>query len=98
MLLRIKNNLDKNVLDMELEDVGGSSLFYHFEANPDAFKDVPDGEYTYFLYREKCGSEDEMELLNTGILQVGDYVQENTQYETAVSDDDNDNTFFQYNG
>lgn len=84
MRLSITNNTTKRVIyDEIVEDLGGNRNFYKFSINLPS--DVEDGEYTYDLYNEN-------ELIATGLIQVGDYKNDNFSYKN------NKKEYISYNG
>lgn len=87
MKLTIKNNVTKKEYDFQVEDIGDSTLFYHFNIALEA--GVDDGEYGYILY-------DDDNIVATGLLQVGDYVPPTGS--TTVYTKENKDVYIQYNG
>lgn len=68
----IKNGITKRNFEYNVTDLNESSIFYTFSINiPDS---LDDGEYDYVL------KDDLDKIVATGLLRVGDYKQENTQY------------------
>lgn len=68
----IKNNITHKEFEYNVTDLNESSIYYTFSINiPDSFDD---GEYEYTL------KDDGDKIVATGLLRVGDYKQENTQY------------------
>ena len=55
-------------------------LIYRFEGLD--FSRLDEGEYVYFLYGKPLTESDKMEMLETGLLQIGEYKNTNKQYET----------------
>lgn len=84
MKLAIKNNVTKKEYEFQVDDIGDSTLFYHFNITLEA--GVDDGEYGYILY-------DDEDVVATGLLQVGDYTPSTTAYTN-----DNKDVYIQYNG
>ena len=83
MTLKLVNNTDKKVYNFDVDDVGDSRIYYHFNVKLEA--GMPDGEYTYTLY-------DGDSFLATGLCQIGDYV------PTKKSEYTNNKTYKQYQG
>lgn len=79
MLLKLTNNLSKLNLSYEVRDFHTSNIFFHFELklqnNLEGVKteDIVEGEYTYELF-------DGDKKVAEGLLQIGDYVKENKEY------------------
>ena len=79
MILKLTNNLTKNTLSFEVNDLYLSNIYFNFEISLNeniegvALKDISEGEYTYNLY-------DEENIIATGLLQIGDYKANNKQY------------------
>lgn len=79
MKLEIINNLTKQKLSFKVRDFHSSNIFFHFELklyeNEEGIKteDIVEGEYKYNLY-------DEEKIIAEGLLQIGDYVRENKEY------------------
>lgn len=72
MKLLLINSITKKEFEYSVTDLNESSIFYTFNINiPDSFDD---GEYEYTL------KDDGDKILATGLMRVGDYKQENTQY------------------
>lgn len=86
MLLQITNNLTKVTYDLTINDPQFSRLFLTGSIElPD---NVVDGEYNYFVIDDNI-------ILAQGLLQIGDYEQEDKiSYDTPKSDDE----FITYNG
>lgn len=77
----LKNNISQESYTYNLEEVGDSALYYHFQ---DLEIDIPDGEYTYTLYGES------EEILGEGLCRVGNVeTQRNIEYN-------NERTYKQY--
>ena len=79
MKLEIINNLTKQKLSFNVRDFHSSNIFFHFELklyeNEEGIKteDIVEGEYTYELF-------DGDKKVAEGLLQIGDYVKENKEY------------------
>lgn len=58
-----------------------SDLDLLYEFNNLNFSRLADGEYVYFLYGLPSSETDSMQLLETGLLQKGEYKNTNKQYE-----------------
>lgn len=68
----IKNGITHKEFEYNVTDLNESSIYYTFNLNiPDS---LDDGEYDYVL------KDDLEKIVSTGLLRVGDYKQENTQY------------------
>lgn len=88
MTLKLVNNLSKKEYELtNLVDMNTSKLFYVFTITLPAGMD--DGEYSYTLL-------DGSKVKATGLLQVGDYKPEKTEYENNVIKDQNG--YVQYRG
>ena len=85
MIFTIKNNVTKKEYEFQVEDIGDSMLFYHFNITLEA--GVDDGEYGYILY------DTDNAIVARGLLQIGDYVPSTTAYTK-----DNKDVYIQYNG
>lgn len=89
MLLKLYNNTTKREINLDnLEDITDSRLFFHFKITLP--EDLDDGEYAYTLY------DDEEVVKATGLLQVGDYVPEKTEYTGNTIRENNG--YVQYSG
>lgn len=78
MQLKLINNLTKNIIELgEVKDKLISTVYYVFDINLPT--DVADGEYTYELY-------DGEKMVSAGLLQIGDYVQDNKEYKETKKD------------
>lgn len=79
MKLEMINNLTKQKLSFNVRDYHTSNIFFHFEIRLQdnlediRVEDIPEGEYSYFLY-------DGNTKVAEGLLQIGDYVKENKEY------------------
>ena len=83
MKLIIKNGVTHKEFEYSVEDLNESSIFYTFNINiPES---LDDGEYTYVL------KDDLNKTLATGLMRIGDYKTENTQYNN-----NKDNKYIQY--
>lgn len=68
----IKNNITHRNFEYSVDDLNESSIYYTFNINvPDS---MDDGEYNYVL------KDNEDKIVTTGLMRIGDYKQENTQY------------------
>ena len=68
----IKNGITHKEFEYSVTDLNESSIFYTFNINiPESYDD---GEYEYTL------KDDGNKIVATGLIRVGDYKQENTQY------------------
>lgn len=87
MVFRIENNVTKRRYEFNVEDIGDSTLYYHF--NMSLENNVDDGEYTYWLYDSNA------RLVAQGVAQVGDYVAPSgsTTYKPSSG-----TTYIQYQG
>lgn len=80
MVVQITNNLTKMVLTFTVNDNYTSNLFFNFEIRLEEnlegieFKDIDEGEYTYVLL-------DNNKIIAEGLLQIGDYINDNKQYK-----------------
>ena len=83
MTLKLTNSVSKKEYLFAVEDTN-SSIFY-FNFNLKLTEDIDDGEYAYVL------SDDEGNECARGLIQIGDYVPEKTEYE-------NKKTYTIYNG
>lgn len=72
MKLLLINSITKNKFEYSVTDLNESSIFYTFNINIP--EEMDDGEYNYTL------KDDEDKIVATGLMRVGDYKQENTQY------------------
>lgn len=68
----IKNNITHRNFEYNVTDLSESSIYYTFNLNIP--EEMDDGEYNYVL------KDDGDKILATGLLRVGDYKQNNTQY------------------
>ena len=72
MKLLLKNGITKRNFEYSVTDLNESSIFYTFNINiPESYDD---GEYEYTL------KDDGNKIVATGLMRIGDYKQENTQY------------------
>lgn len=87
MTLKITNNTTKKQYELTVNNPQFSRLFVTGSVTLETGMD--DGEYAYWLV------DNDNKILSQGLLQIGDYVQENkVTYESPSSD----NEFVQYNG
>lgn len=92
MKLVLKSTVTKKTSEYQVTDAADSHLFYHFpEFQLEGEYD--DGEYEYELYDV---SDDEDVLVAQGLLQIGDY-NENENNRTTY-ENTNGNIYKQYNG
>mgnify|MGYP007022358926 CR=1 FL=1 len=75
MTLNLKNNASKVEIELDVTDTGGSCMYYELEIELPS--GCTDGEYTYKLL------DDENAVVAAGILQIGDYVSDNTTYNNG---------------
>lgn len=72
MKLLLKNNVTHNEFEYNVDDLNESLIYYTFDINiPESYDD---GEYEYTL------KDDLNKILATGLMRLGDYKTENTQY------------------
>ena len=72
MKIILKNGITKRNFEYSVEDLNESSIFYTFNINiPESFDD---GEYEYTL------KDDAENIVATGLIRVGDFKQENKEY------------------
>lgn len=64
-----------------LKNQSNLDLMYEFEGLD--FERLDNGEYIYFLYGLPIAEGEETEMLETGLLQIGEYKNTNKQYEAA---------------
>lgn len=64
-----------------LKNQSNLDLMYEFDDLD--FERLDNGEYVYFLYGLPITEDDNIETLETGLLQIGEYKNINKQYETA---------------
>lgn len=86
MTLKFTNSVTKKTYSCSVEDLNDSKLFYHFED----FKldeNMDDGQYNYELL------DDDDNKVAEGLLQIGDYTNNATQYTTQAN-----GKYKQYNG
>ena len=72
MKIILKNGITHKQFEYNVEDLNESSIFYTFNINIP--EEMDDGEYDYTL------KDDLNKILATGLIRVGDFKQENTQY------------------
>lgn len=82
MTLKLTNSVSKKEHSYTVEDTNSS--IYYFNFNLKLNEDMDEGEYTYALV-------DGEKTLATGLIQIGDYVPEKTEYK-------NKQTYTIYNG
>lgn len=68
----IKNGITHRNFEYNVTDLSESSIYYTFNINLP--EEMDEGEYNYVL------KDDLDKIVATGLLRVGDYKQENTQY------------------
>lgn len=79
MKLILNNNLTKQKLTYNVTDFHSSNIFFHFELmlqdnlEEVRVEDILEGEYKYNLF-------DGDKKVAEGLLQIGDYVKENKEY------------------
>lgn len=79
----IKNGITHKNFEYSVTDLNESSIYYTFNLNiPES---MDDGEYEYTL------KDDLDKTLATGLMRIGDYKQENKQYNN-----NKDNKYIQY--
>lgn len=72
MKILLKNGITKRNFEYNVADLNESCIYYVFNLNIP--EEMDDGEYTYTL------KDDGDKILATGLMRIGDYKQENTQY------------------
>lgn len=72
MKIILKNGITHKNFEYNVADLNESCIYYVFNINVP--EDFDDGEYTYVL------KDDLDKIVATGLMRVGDYKQENTQY------------------
>lgn len=85
MTLKLTHNVTKKEYTFDVTDANDSRLFYHFSTFQ-LTEVMNEGTYGYKLY-----DKDDKEVA-TGILQIGDYKNNTTQYTKQ------ENGYKQYNG
>ena len=83
MKLIIKNGVTHKEFEYSVTDLNESSIYYTFNINIP--EEMDDGEYSYIL------KDDSDKIVATGLMRIGDYKQENTQYNN-----NKDNKYIQY--
>lgn len=83
MTLKLTNSVSKKEYSYTVEDTNSSIYYFNFNLKLD--EDMDEGEYAYVL------SDDEDNECARGLLQIGDYKPEKTEYE-------NKKTYITYNG
>lgn len=68
----IKNGITHKEFEYNVADLNESSIYYTFNLNIP--EEMDDGEYNYVL------KDDLDKTLATGLMRIGDFKQENTQY------------------
>lgn len=86
MKLVLINSVDKKKYEFSVTDAEDSGMFYHF-TDIQLPSGIDDGQYDYSLY------DDEDELVATGIVQIGTFVEEQAEYTGSTSQ-----TYIQYQG
>ena len=82
MKLILNNSLTKVKLTYNVTDFHSSNIFFHFEIRLQdnlediRVEDIVEGEYTYELF-------DGDKKVAEGLLQIGDYVRENKEYNNG---------------
>lgn len=72
MKLKLYSNLLNKSWLLDVKDAGSTMNYYKFDINlPD---NIDDGQYNYELI------DDNDNIIDTGIIQVGDFTQNNKQY------------------
>lgn len=79
----IKNGITHKNFEYNVTDLNESSIYYTFNLNIP--EEMDDGEYNYVL------KDDLDKIVATGLMRVGDYKQNNTQYNN-----NKDNKYVQY--
>lgn len=74
MTLVLINCLQNKAYTIPVEDTEESRLYYVFQ-DLALETDMPDGIYNYELY------DDDDDLLTTGLMQIGEFEDNNTQYD-----------------
>ena len=72
MKLLLKNGVTHKEFEYSVTDLNESNIFYTFNINVP--EEMDDGEYSYTL------KDNEDKIVATGLIRVGDYKTENTQY------------------
>lgn len=79
----IKNNITHKEFEYNVADLNESCIYYTFNINLP--EEMDDGEYNYVL------KDDGNKIVATGLIRVGDFKQNNTQYNN-----NKDNKYVQY--
>lgn len=66
MIFKAINKITLQEYDFEVEDLGDSSLYYHFKTH---FQGLDEGEYRIELYSDG-------EIVSTGLMTIGNYKSE----------------------
>lgn len=83
MKLILKNGITHKEFEYNVADLSESSIYYTFNINLP--EEMDEGEYNYVL------KDDLDKIVATGLIRVGDYKQNNTQYIN-----NKDNKYVQY--
>ena len=83
MKLLLKNGITKRNFEYNVTDLNESSIYYTFNLNIP--EEMDDGEYEYTL------KDNEDKIVATGLMRIGDYKTENTQYNN-----NKENKYIQY--
>ena len=83
MKLLLKNGITHKNFEYNVTDLNESSIYYTLNINIP--EEMDDGEYNYVL------KDDEDKTVATGLIRIGDYKQENTQYNN-----NKENKYIQY--
>lgn len=83
MKIILKNGITHKEFEYSVTDLNESSIYYTFNINIP--EEMDDGEYNYTL------KDDLNKTLATGLMRVGDFKQENTQYNN-----NKENKYIQY--
>ena len=83
MIFKAINKITLQEYDFEVDDLGDSSLFYHFKTH---FRGLDEGEYRIELY---SGGE----IVSTGLMTIGNY-----KSDTIENNNNEDKEYIQYEG